>query len=84
MDIKAVITKHQKTEEDTGSAAVQITLLTQDIQNLQKHFEKFNKDLHSRKGLMQKINERRKLMGYLKEKDRTGYKQLVVDLGIRG
>lgn len=84
MDITAVIKNHRTKDDDTGSAAVQISLLTADIQALQQHFSKFKKDGHSRRGLMVKISKRRKLMKYLKRKDATGYTQLIADLAIRG
>lgn len=84
INTEAVMAKYRASENDTGSAAVQITQLTRDIQNLQHHLGAFKKDLHSRRGLMEKISKRRKLMRYLKEKDLNNYKQLIADLGIRG
>jgi len=83
-NIEAVIAKYRKGEKDTGSTEIQITQLTRDIQNLQNHLSAFKKDLHSRRGLMEKINKRRKLMRYLKEKNLDNYKQLITDLEIRG
>ena len=84
IDIQAVIEKYRQNDNDTGSAAVQISLLTEAIQALQQHFDNFKKDGHSRRGLMMKISKRRKLMKYLKTKDTKGYAELIADLGIRG
>lgn len=81
---EAVMAKYRNDEKDTGSTEIQITQLTRDIQNLQHHLSAFKKDLHSRRGLMEKINKRRKLMRYLKEKNLDSYKQLIADLEIRG
>ena len=84
MNKEEVIRKHRKNEKDTGSSAVQISILTADISKLQKHLEGFKKDFHSRLGLMNKISKRRTLMKIMKSKEPEKYQTLVKDLGIRG
>lgn len=70
-------------ESDTGSPEVQVALLTFDINALQGHFEVNKKDHHSRRGLIRKVNQRRKLLDYLKKKDVTRYADLIKRLGLR-
>lgn len=70
-------------ENDTGSPEVQVALLTFDINALQGHFEVNKKDHHSRRGLIRKVNQRRKLLDYLKKKDMTRYADLIKRLGLR-
>jgi small subunit ribosomal protein S15 len=71
--IKADIIKEYQTEEgDTGSPEVQVALLTHNINGLQEHFSDHKKDHHSRRGLIRMVNQRRKLLDYLKSKD-AGY-----------
>lgn len=84
MNKEDIINKHQTMDKDTGSPAVQISILTFDITKLQKHLENFRKDFHSRVGLMYKISKRRKLMRFLRKKDPVKYNDLIKDLGIRG
>ena len=69
--------------EDTGSPEVQVALLTHNIQVLQSHFEDHKKDHHSRRGLIRMVNQRRKLLDYLKRKDSSRYAQLIKSLGLR-
>ncbi|GLR64114.1 30S ribosomal protein S15 [Marinospirillum insulare] len=69
--------------KDTGSPEVQVALLTFDITALQKHFETNKKDHHSRRGLIRKVSQRRKLLDYLKKKDVTRYADLIKRLGLR-
>ena len=63
---KQIITDYQKQPGDTGSVEVQVALLTSDIKKLTEHFKQFKKDYHSRRGLIAKVNHRRKLLKYLK------------------
>ncbi len=70
-------------EKDTGSPAVQVSLLTARISNLTEHLKKNKKDKHSRHGLLKLVNLRRKLLDYLKSKDVPAYKKLIAALGIR-
>ena len=69
---------------DTGSPEVQIALLTKRIQYLTEHFKSFQKDFHSRRGLLRVVGRRRRLLDYLKGKDITRYRSLVERLGLRG
>ena len=70
-------------KEDTGSSEVQIALLTSNINKLQNHFSEHKKDHHSRKGLIRMVNQRRKLLDYLKNKNKAGYTDLIAKLGLR-
>ena len=78
-----VIKKFQGHEKDTGSAEVQIALLTTRINYLTEHFRSHKKDFHSRRGLLKIVNQRRKLLDYLKNKDVTRYKKILQELNLR-
>ena len=81
---KADIIKEYQTEEgDTGSPEVQVALLTHNINGLQDHFREHKKDHHSRRGLIRMVNQRRKLLDYLKDKDASRYAELIKRLGLR-
>lgn len=80
---KNIISKHQQSRNDTGSPEVQIALLTSGIDNLQKHFKIHKQDLHSRRGLIRLVNQRRKLLNYFKNKNINDYRNLVKKLGLR-
>lgn len=82
-DKQAVIEKHKVNAADTGSARVQIALLTERINSLTDHFRSHQKDHHSRRGLLQMVSRRRRLLEYLKRKDLAGYRQLIEELGLR-
>lgn len=83
-DDKAQIIKdYQQAEGDTGSPEVQVALLTININKLQGHFEAHKKDHHSRRGLIRMVNQRRKLLDYLKRKDNARYATLIGRLGLR-
>jgi len=73
----------QINESDTGSAHVQIALLTEQIEELAKHLKKNNKDKHSRRGLLQKVANRQKHTKYLIKNDPKGYKALAKKLGLK-
>ena len=75
--------KFGKDENDTGSTAVQIALLTKRIEDLQGHFKTHKKDNHSRTGLLQIVSDRKKLLTYLKKSDLQAYTKLVKDLKLR-
>ncbi|MEL6710223.1 MAG: 30S ribosomal protein S15 [Pseudomonadota bacterium] len=79
----AIIAEHGKTPTDTGSSEVQIALLTARIQDLTPHFQTHKKDHHSRQGLIRLVNQRRKLLDYLKRKDVVRYRHLIQKLGLR-
>ena len=82
--VKAEIVKDYQTEEgDTGSPEVQVALLTHNINSLQGHFSDHQKDHHSRRGLIRMVNQRRKLLDYLKSKDAARYADLIKRLELR-
>lgn len=79
----AIIKEHGQGEKDTGSPEVQVALLTANINKLQGHFGAHKQDHHSRRGLIRMVNQRRKLLDYLKRKDVNRYAQLIAKLGLR-
>ena len=80
---RSIISKHGRSEGDTGSAEVQIALLTARIASLSDHFKINIHDHHSRQGLLSIVNSRRKMLSYLKKSDITRYRDLIADLGLR-
>lgn len=81
---KAEIIKEFQVENgDTGSPEVQVALLTNNINKLQEHFREHSKDHHSRRGLIRMVNQRRKLLDYLKSKDASRYLELIKRLELR-
>ena len=83
-EVKASIVKeYQREDGDTGSPEVQVALLTENINNLQDHFGDHKKDHHSRRGLIRMVNQRRKLLDYLKGNDADRYADLIKRLGLR-
>ena len=80
---KEVIENYKLSEQDTGSAEVQVALLSERINSLMDHFNLHKKDHHSRRGLLMMVNKRRKLLDYLKDKDINQYQQLISKLGLR-
>ena len=78
-----IIAKYKRTENDTGSPEVQVALLTARINDLQDHFKTHKADHHSRRGLIRMVNQRRKLLDYLKGKDLNRYTDLIGSLGLR-
>ncbi|GGM28592.1 30S ribosomal protein S15 [Pseudomonas asuensis] len=78
-----IVTEYKRAEGDTGSPEVQVALLSANIDKLQGHFKANNKDHHSRRGLIRMVNQRRKLLDYLKAKDTTRYSDLISRLGLR-
>ncbi len=78
-----IIKEYQREEGDTGSPEVQVALLTHNINGLQEHFRDHHKDHHSRRGLIRMVNQRRKLLDYLKSKDAARYAELIQRLGLR-
>ena len=86
------LTKEQKAEiaskygrgtNDTGSAEVQVAILTHSINQLTEHLKIHKKDHHSRRGLLLQVGQRRRLLSYLQRKDIEKYRQLIADLGLR-
>ena len=80
---KEIVKDFGKNNTDTGSAEVQVALLTEKINELSEHFKIHKKDHHSRRGLLGMINNRRKLLKYLKGKNEEGYQELIKKLGLR-
>jgi len=78
-----LITKYKVTESDTGSPEVQIALLTERINMISAHLQTFKKDIHSRRGLLQLVGKRRRLLDYLMNKDFERYKKVIKELNIR-
>lgn len=80
---KELTRRFGKNESDVGSVEVQIAMLTERITSLTGHFQHHKKDNHSRRGLIDMVNKRRKLLNFLKKKDYEGYKKLISALEIR-
>ena len=78
-----LISEHGRTEGDTGSPEVQVSILTERIVNLTEHFKTHAKDNHSRRGLLMLVNKRRSLLAYLQKKDAGRYTALIAKLGLR-
>ena len=81
---KEIITKFASNPNDTGSAQVQIAVLTKRINNLIEHFKNHKHDNHSKRGLVALVNNRKKLLSYLSKKDNEKYNKIIKDLKIRG
>ena len=82
-DKKKIIVTHATHDKDTGSAQVQVAILTNRINSLQSHLKDHPKDNHSRKGLLAMVGKRRKHLDYLKKKKEDEYEKLIADLGLR-
>ena len=80
---KEIVKDFGRKDNDTGSTEVQVALLTKKINELSEHFKIHKKDHHSRRGLLGMINNRRKLLKYLKGKNEEGYQALIKKLGLR-
>jgi small subunit ribosomal protein S15 len=78
-----VIEKHRQHDTDTGSARVQVALLTARINDLTEHFRTHPKDHHGRQGLLKMVGTRRRLLNYLKNREISTYRSLVTELGLR-
>jgi small subunit ribosomal protein S15 len=76
-------TKYGRGPNDTGSADVQIAVLTASINQLNEHLKIHKKDHHSRHGLLMQVGQRRRLLGYLAKTDLDRYRKLIADLGLR-
>ena len=70
-------------DKDTGSSEIQITLLTEKIENLSQHVKQFKKDKHSSVGLLKAVNKRKKLLDYLKKNKIDSYKNILTKLNLR-
>lgn len=78
-----VMDGHRRHETDTGSPQVQVAILTERINRLTEHLRSNKKDHHSRRGLLQMVGRRRRLLNYLQRTDLEGYRALVQKLGLR-
>ena len=78
-----IVTDYKQSEGDTGSPEVQVALLTANIEQLQSHFKEHAQYHHSRRGLIRMVNQRRKLLDYLKSKDTARYANLIKRLCLR-
>jgi len=82
-DISATVQDYQRGTADTGSAEVQVALLSARINALSGHFRAHKQDHHSRSGLLRMVNRRRRLLKYLRNKDQERYSKLISRLGLR-
>ena len=80
----SIITEYARGEGDTGSAEVQVALLTQRIRDLTEHLKTHKKDHHTRRGLLKLVGQRRRMLNYLKKTDIERYRAVIASLGIRG
>lgn len=80
---EAIVKKYARGKNDTGSAEVQIAILTEEIKELTEHLKTHTHDYHSRRGLLKKVGRRRSMLQYLKDKDVTRYREIVKSLGLR-
>jgi small subunit ribosomal protein S15 len=78
-----IVTQYGRTPTDTGSPEVQVALLSARINQLSEHFAGHENDHHSRRGLLKMVNQRRKLLDYLKQADQGRYQELIGRLGLR-
>jgi small subunit ribosomal protein S15 len=78
-----IVSKHGKDDKDTGSAEVQIALLTARVNDLTEHLRDHKKDHHSRRGLLMLVGKRRRLLNYLQRTDLDRYRALIKELGLR-
>ena len=78
-----VISENARSTGDTGSAEVQVAILTERIANLTEHFKTHKKDNHSRRGLLKQVSQRRRLLDHLNKTDSARYQALIAKLGLR-
>ncbi len=78
-----IVDQHRRHQSDTGSPEVQIALLTERITQLTEHLAAHKKDIHSRRGLLKMVGQRRRLLAYLQSSDLPRYRQIVDNLGLR-
>ena len=78
-----IIKEFGRNEKDTGSAEVQIAILTKEINDLTEHLKVHIHDYHSRRGLLKKVGQRRNMLEYLKKKDIQKYREVIKKLGLR-
>ena len=78
-----IIRSYGSDESDTGSATVQVAILTERIKNLTEHLKIHKKDFGSRRGLLSMVGQRRNLLQYIKKRNETSYQELIKKLGLR-
>jgi len=78
-----LVKQYGKNEQDTGSAEVQVAILTARIKELTEHMKSHKKDFHTRRGLLMLVGKRRRLLSYIKKNDIENYRSLIKSLGIR-
>lgn len=78
-----IIKKYKLHEADTGSAEVQIALISEEIKQLIFHLKKHSKDFHSKRGLLKMVSKRRKLLKYLKKEDEKRYNKIIKTVGLK-
>lgn len=78
-----LVKKYARSEHDTGSAEVQIAILTEEINTLTEHAKEHKHDYHSKRGLLKKVGQRRSMLNYLAKKDVQRYRELIKSLGLR-
>ncbi len=78
-----IVAKYAKKAGDTGSAEVQVAILTEEIKALTEHLKEHKHDYHTRRGLLKKVGQRRSLLNYLFKNDVTRYREIVKSLGLR-
>ena len=78
-----IVKEYARGKNDTGSAEVQIAILTEEIKNLTEHLKEHKHDHHSRRGLLKKVGQRRSMLNYLAKKDVARYREVVSKLGLR-
>ena len=78
-----LVKQYGKNEQDTGSAEVQVAILTARIKELTEHMKSHQKDFHTRRGLLMLVGKRRRLLSYIKKNDINEYRELIAKLGIR-
>jgi len=82
-DAKTIVAEYGQHVTDTGSPEVQVALLTDRINQLTEHLRVHTKDHHSRRGLLQMVGRRRRLLGYLRSQDVERYREVIARLGLR-
>lgn len=82
-DKQGVISRYRQSESDTGSAKLQVALLTERINSLTDHFRVHPKDHHGRRGLLKMVGARKRLLTYLRNNDLATYRSLIAELGLR-
>ena len=78
-----IVKKYARHEGDTGSAEVQIAILTKEINDLTEHLKEHKHDFHSRRGLLKKVGQRKNMLQYLAKKDIQSYREVIKKLGLR-